>query len=99
MLGHFDEITPNQYLLWHAETGHNPGGLHAAFRVLRTFLLWYECEAEPDAWTNPIHKVKAPKLTIQPLLPVEVEDVSLLVKACNSGSFLEYRDKALVFVN
>jgi integrase/recombinase XerD len=30
------------------------------------------------------------------LEPVEVEDVSLLVKACNSSSFLDYRDKALL---
>jgi len=63
-------------LLWHEETGHNPGGLHAAFRVVRTFLRWYESEAEPDGWTNPIYKVKAPKLAVQPLAPVEVEDIS-----------------------
>jgi hypothetical protein len=42
VLSHFEAITPNvirQYLLWHEETCHNPGGLHAAFRVLRTFPL------------------------------------------------------------
>ncbi len=73
VLGHFEDITPNVvrwYLVWHEETGHNPDGLHAAFRVLRTFLLWYESEAEPDSWTNPIHKVKAPKLAVQLLVPV-----------------------------
>lgn len=99
VLTSFEDITPNvirQYLLWHEETGHNPGGLHAAFRVLRTFLLWYESEAEPDGWTNPIHKIKAPKLAVEPLVPVEVEDVSALVKTCNQGSFLDYRDKALL---
>ena len=55
-----DEITPNiirQFMLWHEETGHNPGGLHAAFKVLRTFLIWYDNEVEPDGWRNPIHKV------------------------------------------
>jgi hypothetical protein len=49
----FEEITPRvirQFLLWHGETGHTPGGLHAAFRVLRTFLLGYENEAEPEDW-------------------------------------------------
>lgn len=95
----FEEITPNvirQFLLWHEETGHNPGGLHAAFRVLRTFLLWYESEAEPEDWKNPIHKVKAPKIPTLPLRPVELGDVSLLLKTCNSSSFLDYRDKALL---
>jgi len=99
ILTSLEDITPNvvrQFLLWHEETGHNPGGLHAAFRVLRTFLLWYESEAEPEGWTNPIHKVKAPKLAIQPLVPVEVEDVSALVQTCRSGSFMDYRDKALL---
>jgi hypothetical protein len=83
VLSHFEEIIPNvvrRYLLWHEGTGHNPGGLHAAFRVLRTFLLWYESEAEPEGWINHIHEVKAPKLAVQPLIPVDVEDVSALVK-------------------
>ncbi len=95
----FSEITPNvvrQFLLYHEQTGHNPGGLHAAFRVLRTFLLWYESEAEPEDWRNPIHKVKAPKIPTLPLQPVELGDVSLLLKTCNSNSFLDYRDKALL---
>lgn len=94
-----EEITPNvirQFLLWHEETGHNPGGLHAAFRVLRTFLLWYESEVEPEDWNNPIHKVKAPKIPTLPLQPVVLEDVSILLKTCNSNSFLDYRDKALL---
>lgn len=99
VLTSFEDITTNvirQFLLWHEETGHNPGGLHAAFRVLRTFLLWYESEAELDGWTNPIHKVKAPKLAVQLLVPVEVDEVSALVKTCNQGSHLDYRDKALL---
>jgi site-specific recombinase XerC len=99
VINHFEEITPNvirQFLLWHEETGHNPGGLHAAFRVLRTFILWYENDAEPEGWKNPIHKVKAPKIPILPLQPVELGDVSLLLSTCKSNLFLDYRDKALL---
>ena len=95
----FEEITPNvirRFLLWHEETGHNPGGLHAAFRVLRTFLLWYENEAEPDGWKNPIHKVKAPKIRNLPLEPVELDVVASLLNTCKSNSFLDYRDEALL---
>ena len=94
-----EEITPNvirQFLLWHQETGHNPGGLHATFRTVRVFLLWYESEAEPEGWKNPIRKVKAPKVSNEPLSPVDAEDVAALLKTCNTNSFLDYRDKALI---
>jgi site-specific recombinase XerD len=94
-----EEITPNvirQFLLWHQETGHNPGGLHATFRTLRVFLLWYESEAEPEGWKNPIRKVKAPKVLYEPLSPVDPEDVIALLKTCKTNSFLDYRDRALI---
>jgi site-specific recombinase XerD len=98
VLTRLDEITPNvvrQFLLWHEQTGHNPGGLHAAYRVLRTFLLWYENEVEPEGWNNPIHKVKAPKIPTLPLEPVELKDVSSLLGTCKAASFLDIRDKAV----
>ncbi len=94
-----EEITPNvirQFLLWHQETGHNPGGLHAAFRTIRVFLLWYESEAEPEGWKNPINKVKAPKIPTKFLEPVDLEDISIMLATCKTGSFLDYRDKALL---
>lgn len=94
------DITPNvvrRFMLWHEETGHNPGGLHAAFRVLRTFLLWYENEAEPDDWRNPVRKVKAPKLAQEPLEPADLSTVSRMIDTCSSGDFLDLRDKALMY--
>ena len=100
VITHIEEISSDdisQFLLWHAETGHNSGGLHAAFRVLRTFLFWYEDEVEPEDWKNPIHKIKAPKVPVEPLKPANLDDVTALLKTCNTGSFLDYRDKALLF--
>ena len=47
------QITPSilrQYLLSLEEFGHNPGGRHAAFLLLRAFFLWYEDEVEPEGW-------------------------------------------------
>lgn len=85
-----------QFLLWHEETGHNAGGQHAAFRVLSTFLLWFEDEFEPEGWRNPIYKVKTPKLAIEPLEPVEVTDVSAMLHVCTGNNFLDIRDKALL---
>ncbi len=40
----------------------NPSGVHAAYRAAKVFLNWYEVETEPDAWRNPIRKVKPPKV-------------------------------------
>ena len=58
------QITPDfirRYLLELSET-HNPGGVHACFRPLRTMLYWIEEEEiMPEGWKNPIRKVKAPK--------------------------------------
>jgi integrase/recombinase XerD len=92
------QITPNfirSYLLWLEENGHNSGGQHAAYRVLKTFLRWYEFEREPEGWRNPISKVKAPRLTEEPLEPVEILDVQRMANTCD-GSFLGRRDKAIL---
>lgn len=93
-----DQLNTNvlrDYLVWLEENGHNPGGVHAAYRVLKTFLRWYEAEAEPDNWKNPITKIKAPKLAEDPLEPVEVADVFKMADVCDR-SFLGWRDKAIL---
>jgi site-specific recombinase XerD len=92
------QITPDlirRYMLQLAET-HNEGGTHACFRPLRTFLYWVESEEImlPD-WKNPIRKVKAPRLSLQPLDPVSIDDVSALLAAC-SKSARGTRDTAII---
>jgi hypothetical protein len=47
-------------LLWLQGVGHNPGGQHVAYRILKIFFRWYDLEVEPENWRNPIAKVKAP---------------------------------------
>jgi site-specific recombinase XerD len=93
------QITPSflrQFLLYLEESSHNPGGRHAAFRTLRAFFLWYEDEVEPQGWSNPIRKVKAPKVPLEPLEPVSFETVSLMVKACSHNTFTGDRDAAIL---
>jgi integrase/recombinase XerD len=92
------QITPSflrQFLLYLELSGHNPGGRHAAFRTIRAFFLWYEDEVEPQGWSNPIHKVKAPKVPVEPLEPVSFEVVSQMVKACPHNTFTGDRDAAI----
>ena len=92
------EVTPvtlREFMLWHEETGHNPGGIHAAYRTVKVFLKWCDLEIEPDNWKNPIRKVKAPRVDLEPLEPARLDDISKLVDICKTDSFLDLRDKAL----
>ncbi|MEA4811141.1 MAG: tyrosine-type recombinase/integrase [Anaerolineaceae bacterium] len=86
-----------RYLVHLEQTGRNTGGIHASYRAIRSFLLWYENEVESDNWRNPIRKVKAPKLNIQPLEPVSYSAVKKMIAACDrSGdNLLAKRDKAM----
>ena len=80
-----DQLTPDvlrHYLIWLEETGHNPGGVHGFYRVLKTFLLWYEDEYEEAGWKNPIHKVKPPKLSKEPFEPADLEIITAMLNAC-----------------
>lgn len=83
-----------EYLLF-LDDGHNPGGKHAAFRGLRAFLNWYEIEAEPEGWGNPMNKIKAPKVPIEPLEPVSTDAIVGMIKTCERGTFTGDRDIAI----
>lgn len=84
-----------RYLLELSEI-HNPGGVHACFRPLRTMLYWIEEEeVMPTGWKNPIRRVKAPKLPTDPIEPVQIEEIHQLLKTCQSN-YAGARDKAMM---
>jgi integrase/recombinase XerC len=93
-----EQATPTELRLFliSLEEGHNAGGIHAAYRAIRAFFHWFEDEAEPDGWRNPIDRVKAPKVPDEPLDPVEIETVKKMIAACQSGTFYGNRDKAIL---
>jgi site-specific recombinase XerD len=91
------DVTANHlrsYLIHLESQGRNAGGQHIAFRVLRTFLKWYEREYEPANWKNPIGKVTAPKLPQDPLAPVPLADVRAMLATCEPRTFYGDRDRA-----
>lgn len=95
---HMEALTPDdlrKFMLHLAEAGHNAGGQHHFFRVLKTFLRWYAQEAEPANWRNPIERLKAPKLPELPLQPVELPTVARLL-ASTGGSSHAVRDRAML---
>jgi site-specific recombinase XerD len=83
-----------QYLLWMESTGHNPGGVLTAFRAVKSFLLWYETETDE---ITAIHKIKTPRVDMEPLEGVSLETVKQMVKVCEHGTFTGDRDAAILF--
>ena len=97
-VAHVEAFTPDdlrKFMLHLAEAGHNAGGQHHYYRVLKTFLRWYADEAEPFNWRNPIERLKAPKLPELPLQPVELPTVARLLDSTGSGRHA-VRDRAML---
>ena len=95
------DISPadiRQYIFVMEESGHNPGGQHAAYRTIRAFLNWWEFEVEPEGWKNPIKKTKPPKVDIEPLEPVRFEVAEAMLDTCEKGTFYGDRDYAIIMV-
>lgn len=94
------DINPDflrSYILMLAED-HNPGGVHAAYRSIRAFMLWVEKEElMPDSWKNPIHKVDAPHVPENIIEPVSLDNVQALLGTCKEKGFFDKRDKAIFF--
>jgi site-specific recombinase XerD len=92
------EITPDilrRYFLAFSQS-HNPGGVHAAYRTLRAFFHWLaKEEVMTPKWKNPMQKVKAPKVVLDPLEPISIEDVRSLINTCQPGDFIGERDRAI----
>ncbi len=94
---HITEISSNdlrEYLLWLESTSHNPGGVHAFYRTIRTFLYWWENEIEPDDWKNPIRKVRAPRVDTKPLEPTDISIIKSMLETCDRHSLTGRRDRA-----
>ena len=92
------QLTPDlirRYIL-EMRDGHNDGGVHACFRSLRTLLYWVEQEEiMPFDWKDPIRKVKAPKLPVEPIESIPLQDIHALMQTCKQ-SFTGSRDRAML---
>lgn len=85
-----------RWLMWLEQGAHNPGGIHACYRTLRAFVRWYWQETDQEG-NPPTAKVKAPRVDLEPLVPVELEQVQSLLKTCDK-TLTGLRDKAIFMV-
>jgi len=93
------QITPDtirEFLVFLEEKGHKAAGVHCHYRAIRTLLPWYEFEVEPDDWENPIRGVKAPIVPLEPLDPVSIETIQLLIGTCKTDSLTNFRDHSIL---
>ncbi|MEW6285430.1 MAG: tyrosine-type recombinase/integrase [Chloroflexota bacterium] len=91
------DVTPDllrRFLLAMAER-HNAGGVHGIYRAVRAFLRFVEAEEVIPGWTSPTRKVKAPKVTLEPIEGVSLDDVTALLDTCDK-SLTGVRDRALL---
>ncbi len=76
-------------------THRNPGGVHAAYRPIKTFLNWWAIECDDESWRNPIRKVKAPKLKNDPIPGISLEHLHSLLATCQKTR-IGQRDRAIL---
>ena len=76
------------------ETGHNPGGVHQVYRVVKTFFRWLHEEGEIDQ--DPMERMRPPRVPQEPLEPVTLPDVRKLLSTCDRKTFSGDRDRALL---
>ncbi|HRF47548.1 MAG TPA: tyrosine-type recombinase/integrase [Anaerolineales bacterium] len=85
-----DPTLIREYLLARAEMGRKPSDVHRHYRVIKTFLRWYEIETAAEGWRNPINRVAPPKVPELVLDPAPLEDIAAMVR--ESGP----RDRAIL---
>ena len=69
---------------------HSPSTVHRHYRTLKTWLRWYEAEAAPDGWRNPIKRVSAPRVPELALDPAPLDGLAAMVKRA------DVRDRAIL---
>ena len=92
-----DQATAKQvryFLVALQETGHTAGGQHAYFRAIRAFFNWLEQEGEIES--NPMARIKPPKVPEELLEPVRLDHLRAMLESCDMKTELGCRDHAVM---
>jgi len=92
----YTELTPEviRFYMLSLSEHRNPGGCRVAFRVIRTLTYWWEAETDGE-FKSPVRKVKAPKVSEQPLEPANLTDLRKMLDTCQKD-FFGIRDRAII---
>ena len=85
------------FFLFLKNKGHNQGGIYAHYKVLRSFLYWYEDENDLHEWSNPIRKVKVKSPNELPLEPADINAIKAILKTCERN-YTGIRDRAIILI-
>jgi len=89
------DIAPNHLRAYVAalNASHSAGGAHAHWRAVRAFLRFLVREGILDS--NPLDKVRAPKVDVEPLAPVNLEHLQAMLATCDRSE-MGLRDKSIL---
>ncbi len=93
-----EQITPTiirDYLALLERDGLTVITRHGHYAALKTWLRWYEREEEPESWSNPIEKIKPPKMPNAPIQPISMAEALKIVDRC-PADLQGLRDKAIL---
>ncbi len=91
-----EELTPDvlrKFFLSLEGAGHNAGGIHVYYRCVRALLTWWSEETDGQ-YRNPMIKVRAPRVVVQPLPGVPIADIQKMIQACTTSTAI--RDRAIL---
>lgn len=92
-----DDVTTAHLRLWLVhlqEHAHTPGGVHGFFRAAKAFFTWLMREG--ILTHNPMARVKAPKVPMEPLPPVTPEQIRAMLNVCPLKTLIGARDRAIL---
>jgi len=76
------------------KSGHAPGGVHAYFRAIRAFCRYLYAEGEIAH--DPMARVHAPRVDLEPLAPADLDAVKAILATCDPKTEIGARDKAAI---
>ena len=92
-LAELDRAAVQDYLADQAAR-YKPATVSVRFRALQQFFGWLVDEDELDA--NPMQRMKAPIVPLQPVAVLSPEQLRVLLKACEGKEFVPRRDSAVI---
>lgn len=84
-----------QDLVEHLKITRNLGGIKCAFRLLSAFFNWWKVNTHNFDWQNPIQFVQLPRVNIEPISGVTIEEVQKMLANYGKTS-LRRRDRVVI---